>query len=69
MPCNFSIGEDNILKKQSHNLKDASNPPLLSYILLGDESMLCFPEAALPCDWQTMCIISLGLHVLQQNKY
>lgn len=69
MSYNFSIAEDNILKNQLHNLKDTSNPTLFSYILFGDESMLCFPEVVLPWDWQTMCIISLGLHTLRQNKY
>lgn len=36
MPYNFSIAEDNIFKKQLHNLKDASNPTLFSYISLGE---------------------------------
>lgn len=46
MSHNFSIAEENISKNQLHNLKDASNPTLFSYISLGDES--CFSEMVLP---------------------
>lgn len=69
MSCNFFIAEDNLFTKHPHYLKDASNPMFFSPIQFGDENMLRYSGAAPPWDWQTTHILSLGLHMLWQNKY